>query len=169
MSFSFGWVAPLAVRPIATTSSTLGASRHSRSTPWPTIPVAPKRRILMCVSSVGREGGNGSGGVDVGRTADLDPALIGFTTCLLGLTGVMGGVATQQQAHRRLGMRSEPEHHLGDASRVARLVAGITGKHVAQRADAGFVVGKEGRKAGARTACPVGTHAAGFDRRDMHA
>ena len=44
-SRSFECVAPDAVRPTATTRSTSLASRHSRSTPLPTMPVAPK--IIM--------------------------------------------------------------------------------------------------------------------------
>src|SRR6185436_8787812 len=32
------------------TDSTSGASRHSRRTPWPTMPVAPNRRTFMAAS-----------------------------------------------------------------------------------------------------------------------
>ena len=40
----------LALRTIARTLSTSGSSRHSRRTPYPTIPVAPKRTTFMIVS-----------------------------------------------------------------------------------------------------------------------
>ena len=45
-SRSFGWVRPLGVRPTASTASTPSSRRHSRRTPCPTIPVAPKRTAL---------------------------------------------------------------------------------------------------------------------------
>src|SRR5215471_9911837 len=51
-SRSFGLLTPVALRPIATTRVTSAARRHSRSTPCPTMPVAPKintcMRVLFC-------------------------------------------------------------------------------------------------------------------------
>src|SRR5262245_20761053 len=46
-SRSFGSVMPVAVRPTAITRATSAACRHSRSTPWPTIPVAPKIIVFI--------------------------------------------------------------------------------------------------------------------------
>src|ERR1700678_1304890 len=46
-SRSFGCCCPVGLRTTATTISTSGSSRHSRRTPWPTMPVAPKRRTRM--------------------------------------------------------------------------------------------------------------------------
>src|ERR1019366_7996751 len=47
-SRSFGCRCPVALRPIERTLCTSGSSRHSRKTPCPTIPVAPKRRTFIC-------------------------------------------------------------------------------------------------------------------------
>src|ERR1044071_1700623 len=47
ISRSFGCVLPLAERNTANTSVTSGSPRHSRRTPWPTMPVAPKRMIFI--------------------------------------------------------------------------------------------------------------------------
>src|SRR6266511_911513 len=55
-SRSFSCLCPVALRPIARTRSTSGASRHSRSTPCPTIPVAPKRTILIPCHLASRAG-----------------------------------------------------------------------------------------------------------------
>jgi hypothetical protein len=44
---------PVAARPTVTTLSTSGAPRHSRNTPCPTIPVAPKIRTLIVLPLCG--------------------------------------------------------------------------------------------------------------------
>jgi hypothetical protein len=47
ISSSFGSCRPVGVRPTVRTRSTSGSSRHSRSTPCPTIPVAPNTITFM--------------------------------------------------------------------------------------------------------------------------
>src|SRR5262245_57992609 len=45
-SRTLAWRTPVALRPIVSTRSTSPASRHSRRTPCPTMPVAPKIRTF---------------------------------------------------------------------------------------------------------------------------
>src|SRR4051794_31241627 len=47
ISFSRGFEAPLALRPTVSTRVTVGSRRHSRSTPCPTMPVAPKMTTFI--------------------------------------------------------------------------------------------------------------------------
>ena len=47
ISFNFGSRTPVAARPMVTATLTSGSRRHSRKTPWPTIPVAPNTSILI--------------------------------------------------------------------------------------------------------------------------
>src|SRR5512140_2807890 len=58
ISLSLGCARPLALRPTASTELTRGESRHSSSTPEPTMPVAPKRTTFTSQSS--RRGGAAS-------------------------------------------------------------------------------------------------------------
>ncbi len=49
ISFSRGFDAPVALRPTVSTRVTVASMRHSRSTPWPTIPVAPNiTTFIIC-------------------------------------------------------------------------------------------------------------------------
>src|SRR5262252_1609103 len=50
-SHNFGCAAPVAVRPTALTARTSGSCKHSRSTPRPIIPVAPKITTFIGVDS----------------------------------------------------------------------------------------------------------------------
>src|ERR1700722_19581860 len=47
ISRSLAWRRPLGLRPTTSTLSTSGSSRHSRSTPCPTMPVAPNRMTFI--------------------------------------------------------------------------------------------------------------------------
>jgi hypothetical protein len=68
-SRSFGCRVPVALRPTARTRSTPGSRRHSRSTPCPTMPVAPNRITFIAAASHHGGGARATGTHGCGASA----------------------------------------------------------------------------------------------------
>src|SRR5271170_7768273 len=83
-SRSLGCCCSMELRPITSTEMTSGSSRHSRSTPCPTMPVAPKTMTFMTCGS-----GNRGGGETAYRSGGIVPEMT-----ILSRAAVEGGKDT---------------------------------------------------------------------------
>src|SRR5262245_8927273 len=99
------------LRETATTRPTLGESISHRSTPSPTSPVPPKRRIFMTAMlgflRIGYQAG--SLRVHIGRDAHLPPALRLLRPRRLSLAGVLHGIAAEEKMSREVFAVRQPQ------------------------------------------------------------
>src|SRR5450830_1855794 len=122
------------------TCCTSSASRHSRNTPWPTMPVAPNNKTFMDDLSVGWKCWQLDRSTVVGGATDLQPTLPRLGTGGLGLPAVLQGIVADQQVQRQLLVIGQLEQDLRNPIRIARLIAGVGTKQFLDRTDARQVV-----------------------------
>src|ERR1700738_1056508 len=113
--------------------------------------------------------GQGRGGIDVCRDANLSPAFGIGGARRLGLGSVLKGITAQQEMCRQTIAGSQTKDNLSHFGRIAVLMAPVRLQDLGYRAHGRLIIREQVRFSFARTKAVVGAHSARFERADLDA